>query len=72
MAYPAYTRYLMRTDRAQAEADMREHVTLAERFHPINDTYAGFTLPGGVASISSPRDASAIRYTIGLSNCAAA
>lgn len=68
IAYPSYTRYVLRTYRAQAKADMLEYAALAERFHTINNTYSGFKLPGGGASISSPRDASAARYTIGLSD----
>lgn len=65
IAYPSYTRYVLRTYRTQAEADLLEYAALAERWHTVNNTYKGFSLPGG-GSVSSPRDAATVRYTISI------
>ncbi len=65
IAYPSYQRYVLRTYRAQAKADLVEYAGLAERYHTANNTYAGtFALPTNV----SPREAAAGRYALVLSN----
>lgn len=64
IAYPAYQRYVLRTYRAQAKADLVEYAGLAERYHTANNTYSDFALPTTV----SPRDASTSRYTLSLSD----
>lgn len=64
IAYPNYQKYVLRTYRAQAKADMLEYAGLAERYHTANNTYADFALPTTV----SPRDASTSRYTLALSD----
>ncbi|SEL74123.1 type IV pilus assembly protein PilE [Pseudoxanthomonas sp. GM95] len=62
IAYPSYQRYVLRTYRGQAKADLVEYAQMAERFHTANNTYTGFTLPVSV----SPREATAStkRYNV--------
>lgn len=64
IAFPSYQRYVLRTYRAQAKADLSEYAGLAERFHTVNNTYEGFTLP----TATSPREGGTARYTLVLSD----
>lgn len=66
IAYPSYTQYVLRTNRADAQALMLDTAQFMERYHTTNNgTYAGAALLSGV----SPRGASgaAIKYTLDFS-----
>ncbi|WP_305059500.1 type IV pilin protein [Lysobacter sp. H21R4] len=63
IAYPSYQEQVRKTHRAQAKADLIEYAQLAERFHTVNNTYVGFTLPSAV----SPREGGTVRYNLALS-----
>ena len=62
IALPSYNQYVLRSRRAQAKADLVEVAQQLERFHTVQNTYAGMTLPFE----QSPRDGTS-RYTISLS-----
>ncbi|WP_434027686.1 type IV pilin protein [[Pseudomonas] boreopolis] len=63
VAYPSYQEYVRKARRGQAKADLVEYAQRAERYHTVNNTYVGFTLP----SLQSPREAGATaRYTLAL------
>lgn len=63
IAYPAYSEYVRKANRAQAKADLVELAQLAERYHTVQNSYTGFTLPFN----ASPRGAAA-RYNINIAN----
>ena len=63
IALPSYQEQVRKTHRAQAKADLIEYAQLAERFHTVNNTYVGFTLPTTV----SPREGAAVRYNLAFS-----
>ncbi len=67
IAIPSYSEYVLRSRRAQAKADLVEIAQQLERFHTVQNTYAGMTLP----FTQSPRDGTS-RYTISLSGKATA
>ncbi|HBG88786.1 MAG TPA: type IV pilin [Stenotrophomonas sp.] len=67
IAIPSYSEYVLRSRRAQAKADLVEIAQQLERFHTVQNTYAGATLPFE----QSPRDGTA-RYTISLNGKATA
>ncbi len=52
IAYPSYQEHIRKTRRAQAKADLVEYAQLAERYHTVNNSYEGFTLPAS----QSPRE----------------
>jgi type IV pilus assembly protein PilE len=62
IAYPSYTQYVLRANRADAEAVMMENAQFLERYFTTNNTYAGANVPSTV----SPKGASgaAIKYNI--------
>ena len=63
IAYPSYQEHIRKTRRAQAKADLVEYAQLAERYHTVNNTYEGFTLPAS----QSPREAGGTaHYSLGL------
>ena len=62
VAYPSYADHIRKSRRAQAKADLVEYAALAERYHTVNNTYVGFTLPTTV----SPREGGAAHYTLAL------
>ncbi len=63
IAYPSYQGYMRQVYRGQAKADLVEYALLAERFHTVNNTYVGFSLP----SDQSPRESGSVkRYTLSL------
>lgn len=66
VAYPSYADQVRKSKRAQAKADLVEYAQLAERFHTVNNTYVGFTFPGGGDTINSPREGGTAAYTLGL------
>ena len=66
VSYPVYTDQVRKSRRAQAKADLVEYAQLAERFHTVNNTYVGFTFPGGGDTIASPREGGNAAYTLGL------
>ncbi len=67
IAYPSYQDQIRKSRRAQAKADLVELAQLAERFHTVNNTYAGWTLPFS----QSPRDGTS-HYGLALSDTGAA
>ncbi len=67
IAVPSYSEYVLRSRRAQAKADLVEIAQQLERFHTVQNTYAGMTLPFE----KSPRDGTS-RYTISLKEAATA
>ncbi len=62
IAYPSYTEHVRKSRRAQAKVDLVEYGQLAERFHTVQNTYSGFTLPTNV----SPREGGTAAYTLAL------
>ncbi len=64
IAYPSYQQYVLRANRAEAQAVLAETAQFMERYYTTNGTYVG----GAVASVSavSPKGASgtAIKYNI--------
>jgi len=66
VAIPSYAEHVRKSRRAQAKADMVETAQLMERYHTVQNTYVGFTLP----STQSPRDGTP-QYTLSLGNVSA-
>ncbi len=66
IAYPSYVEQTRKSKRGQVKADLVEYAQLAERFHTTQNTYEGFTLPGGGDSVSSPREGGAAAYSVGF------
>lgn len=63
IALPAYNDSVRKSRRGQAKADLVEYAQLLERYHSVNNTYVGFTLP----TTQSPREAGATaRYQLAL------
>ena len=63
LAYPAYQDQVRKSRRALAKADLVEYAQMAERFHTVNNTYVGFSLP----ATQVPREAGATaHYTLEL------
>ncbi|MDO8457203.1 MAG: type IV pilin protein [Burkholderiaceae bacterium] len=65
IAYPSYTQYVIRANRADAAALLVETAQYMERYYTTNNTYAGATLVSAV----SPRAATggSIKYNITFS-----
>ncbi|WP_338339109.1 type IV pilin protein [Xanthomonas euvesicatoria] len=63
IAYPSYTEHVRKSRRAQAKVDLVEYGQLAERFHTVQNTYVGFSLPSTV----SPREGGIAAYSLALS-----
>jgi len=63
VAIPSYAEHVRKSRRAQAKADLVEVAQLMERYHTVQNTYVGYTLP----SNQSPRDGTA-QYTVSLGN----
>lgn len=63
IAYPSYTEHVRKSRRAQAKVDLVEYGQLAERFHTVQNTYVGFSLPSTV----SPREGGTAAYSLALS-----
>jgi type IV pilus assembly protein PilE len=70
IAYPSYTQYVLRANRAEAKAILTETAQFMERYFTTNGTYVG----GKVAALAisggaSPKNAagSAIKYNISFS-----
>jgi type IV pilus assembly protein PilE len=53
IAYPSYTQYVQRANRADAQAIMMENAQFMERWFTTNGTYAGATMPTTVSPKSS-------------------
>jgi len=63
IALPAYNDSVRKSRRGQAKADMVEYAQMLERYHSVNNTYEGFTLP----TTQSPRETGATaRYELDL------
>lgn len=65
IAYPSYTQYVLRANRAEAKAILTETAQFMERYFTTNGTYVG----GALLSAVSPKGASgsAIKYNISFS-----
>lgn len=65
IAYPAYTQYVLRANRAEAQAILTETAQFMERYFTTKSTYVG----GALLSAVSPKGASgsAIKYNISFS-----
>jgi type IV pilus assembly protein PilE len=65
IAYPSYTQYVLRSNRADVKAILAESAQFMERFYTTNNTYANAT----VLSAVSPKGATggAIKYNITFS-----
>lgn len=67
IAYPSYQQYVLRANRADAQAVLMETAQFMERYFTTNGTYVG----GAVSSVSavSPKGASggAVKYDISFS-----
>jgi len=65
IAYPSYTQYVLRANRAEAKAVLTETAQFMERYFTTNGTYVG----GALLSNVSPKGASgsAIKYNISFS-----
>ena len=65
IAYPSYTQYVLRANRAEAKAILTETAQFMERYFTTNGTYVG----GALLSNVSPKGASgsAIKYNISFS-----
>jgi len=66
VAYPSYAEHVRKSRRAQAKADLVEYTQMAERYHTVNNTYAGFVFSNNTASTQSPREGGTAHYTIGF------
>lgn len=64
IAYPSYTQYVLRANRADAKASLLQTAQFLERYFTINNTYAGADVP--VPETVSPVGASGtnIKYNI--------
>ncbi|MCL1635125.1 type IV pilin protein [Luteimonas sp. SX5] len=67
IALPSYQESIRKGRRGQAKADLIEIAQLAERFHTVNNTYAGFEGTWPATYRQSPRDGEA-RYTVDMSD----
>ncbi|MBO1747587.1 MULTISPECIES: type IV pilin protein [Stenotrophomonas] len=65
VAIPSYSEHVRKSRRAQAKADLVELAQQLERFHTVQNTYSGMTLP----FTQSPRDGKSY-YTLSLSGAA--
>jgi type IV pilus assembly protein PilE len=65
IAYPSYTQYVLRSNRADAQAILMESAQFMERYYTTNNSYVGAT----VLSAVSPKGAAggAIKYNITFS-----
>lgn len=66
VAYPSYEDSIRKSRRGQAQADLVELATQAERFHTVNNTYAGFwdSLPD--ERKVSPREGAEVAYQLDM------
>ena len=71
IAFPSYTQYVLRANRADAQAILMESAQFMERFYTTNNTYtiASAVVPSAV----SPKDAAGgrIRYNIAFASLTA-
>ncbi|MNV28858.1 Fimbrial protein precursor [compost metagenome] len=65
VAIPSYSEHVRKSRRAQAKADLVELAQQLERFHTVQNTYNGMTLP----FTQSPRDGKSY-YALSLSGAA--
>ncbi len=66
VAYPSYEDSIRKSRRGQVQADLVELATQAERFHTVNNTYAGFwdSLPS--ERKVSPREGGEVAYELDI------
>lgn len=63
IAFPSYQDSVRKGRRGQAKADLVELAQRAERFHTVNNTYAGFEATLPASALQSPQSGVA-RYTL--------
>ncbi|MFC0133337.1 pilus assembly protein PilE [Massilia eurypsychrophila] len=65
IAYPSYTRHVLKSNRSNAQAMLMENAQFLERYYTVNNTYAG----AAVVSAVVPKGAtgSAIKYNVSFS-----
>lgn len=66
VALPSYQDSVRKSRRAQAKADLVEFAQGLERFHSVNNTYAGYVLPFAV----SPRSGGPAQYNLAVGGLA--
>lgn len=64
IAFPSYQDQVRKSRRGQAKADVVELAQRAERFHTVNNTYAGFWATVPAAQRVSPRTGGVAAYVI--------
>lgn len=70
IAYPSYQQYVLRANRAEAQAVMSETAQFMERYFTTNGTYAAGDVPAlAISSGVSPKQSSgsAVKYNIDFS-----
>ena len=63
IAYPSYTQYVLRANRAEAKALLTETAQFMERYFTTNSTYVG----GALLSNVSPKGGGTVKYNISFS-----
>ncbi|WP_411850557.1 type IV pilin protein [Stenotrophomonas sp. LGBM10] len=66
VAYPSYQDQIRKSRRAQTKADLVEYSQMAERFHTVNNTYAGFAL----GATQTPREGGTAWYALSIERAA--
>ncbi|NZA26304.1 type IV pilin protein [Luteimonas sp. SJ-92] len=64
IAYPSYQEQVRKSRRGQAKVDMVELAQRAERFHSVNNTYAGFKGSLATGDFTSPRGGGTVFYDL--------
>ncbi|MET0856664.1 MAG: type IV pilin protein [Telluria sp.] len=65
IAYPSYTRHVLKSNRSNAQAMLMENAQFLERYYTVNNSYAG----AAVVSAVVPKGATgtAIKYNVSFS-----
>jgi type IV pilus assembly protein PilE len=66
IAYPSYEDSIRKSRRGQAQADLVELATQAERFHTVNNTYVGFWDSLPAERKVSPREGDEVSYELDM------
>ena len=66
IAIPSYQEQVRKSRRGQAQADLVELAQRAERFHTVNNSYAGFWASVPSAHQVSPRDGGTAFYNLSM------
>ena len=62
VAYPSYTQYVLKANRADAKAILMETAQFMERYYTTNSTYAGATVLSAVSPKGS--SGSSVKYAV--------